>query len=175
MAVASRVTYIDYEGPAHPTLRRLTAALPLLRRFCDRFEADSTDRRNPRTHDYMVALVAETHGTEPAAHIRTIASVDDLDPRELESADHVVLLWRDGNGSGWKAVEKYVLGHTRRGASVTVLNGRRREFALTPGVWRGYLVRRFLEKTFLPEAALFVLFWIVTPWLALWDLVRARR
>ena len=172
-----RTLYVDCDCPAFPMLQRLVSILPVSspRRLLDKMSADSRARRNPRASDYMVRLVHDAHGQESAAAIESIRSPRDLDIDKLRHADRIVLLWRDGNGTGWLPVERRVFRHKRHGSAVLVLNGRRREFDLRPNVWRSFLLRRAIEKSLVPEAMMCLLFCMTTPWLAIADAVRGRR
>jgi len=65
--------------------------------------------------------------------------------------DAVILLYPDGNGSGWSSLERR-LG--RLGRPIVVLNGRRRLFLLDAPTRRSLLMRRCLERSWLLESAL---------------------
>jgi len=89
----------------------------------------------------------------------------------LDKFEQIILLWPDGNGMGWSSIERKVIRAKNATARVYVLNGRRRLFELQRRIWRGYKVRRFLEKSFLLESGVLVVFLLTAPILALWDLV----
>ena len=55
-------------------------------------------------------------------------------------------------------------------ASVHVLNGRGRLFETNGSALTGYRLKRFLEKSFLVETAVLVMFLLSSPFMALWDL-----
>ena len=123
----------------------------------------------------MVDLVRQAHGPEYAARIQQITEADQLDGRMLRKLRAVVLLWRDGNGTGWFPIERRVFGEVNGDARLLVLNGRRRQFELTRSVWSAYLMRRAVGKSLIPET-LFTLFFVVTsPFLLTWDLLRGHR
>jgi hypothetical protein len=84
--------------------------------------------------------------------------------------DQIILLWPDGNGMGWYDIERQVFGDKKGSTPVYVLNGRKRLFELPRTLWRGYRFRRFLEKSFLLEIGVVVLFFVTAPALALWDM-----
>jgi hypothetical protein len=165
--------YIDYEGSSYPSLTRAIhrSGSAALQRLMRRVALDSASRRNPRTADYMSALADE--GADSSQIVR-IADTQALDVRQIAAAHDIVLLWRDGNGAGWSAIEQIVLRHKRPGCAVRVINGRRRAFELTHSVRRGFRLRRFLEKSLLPEAAASLAFVVVSPVLVVWDALRGR-
>jgi hypothetical protein len=88
----------------------------------------------------------------------------------LDTFEQIVLLWPDGNGMGWFRIERKVFRAKNATARVYVLNGRKRLFELQRRLWRGYRVRRFLEKSFLLESGVLVVFLLTAPVLALWDI-----
>ena len=90
------------------------------------------------------------------------------------SFDEIVLLWPDGNGTGWSRLERTILDEKRPSARVIVLNGRRRRFELDRTRWRRFRARRFVQKALVGELVFGLLFVVVTPWLWLADLVRGR-
>lgn len=170
--------YIDYVGPPYPVLSRAadSSVCPAsIKRGLNLVFRDSVIRRNPRTADYMSQRVAERYGADAAARIQPIAKGTDLDLEAVRRASHIVLLWRDGNGTGCHGIERILLAQRGPKTPVTVLNGRRRQFELTPRTRRAYLLRRGLAKSFLLEAIAFVIFWLITPALAGWDLIRKQR
>jgi hypothetical protein len=167
------VLYIDYSGPSHAILQWLAgrSGSPNLFKLVERIRVDSASRRNPRTAQYMAALI---EGRGNAGTVVRVTDAQTLDPRQLGAARTIVLLWRDGNGCGWSRVERIVFRHKRPECPVLVLNGRRREFVLTPSIRRTYLLRRFVEKTLLPEMAAFMAFVLLSPLLVAWDVLRGR-
>jgi hypothetical protein len=168
----SPVLFVNNEGPAYPRLERFRGP-SFLGKAITRLLYDSEFRRNPRTRAYMLQLVDATHGRDAG----TVADVDlqrELDVDAIRRARTIVLLWRDGNGCGWSRIERSIFRHKAGDAKVVVLNGRRREFDLDPALWRSYRVRRFLEKSLLPEMGMFLMFWIVAPVIAGWDAARGR-
>ena len=164
--------YIDYEGHPYPQLERLVSGSGSARltRFLNRLRLDSDSRRNPRTAEYMDRVSAHEH-RPPIVRIR---GSRDLDAAKVAAAREIVLLWRDANGCGWSAIERTVLRHKHRDCFVRVINGRRRQFELTPDVRRSFRVRRAIEKSLLPEACLAILFLAASPCLVGWDALRGR-
>jgi hypothetical protein len=167
--------YIDHDGLVYPVLDRFVrwTGSNRLRGALQRLVLDSMSRRNPRSADYMVKLISDRHVGAPPS-VMSVAEVGATEAARIAEARQVVLLWRDGIGAGWSHVERFVFRHTSSGASVRVLSGRRREFELTPSVRRSFLVRRFLEKSLLPEIVLTVLFVAASPFLVCWDMLRGR-
>jgi hypothetical protein len=168
------ILYLDYTGSPYPVLSRWSS-VPGLGTLLGRLTDDSVFRRHPRDARYMRELVGHAHGGQYLERVRQVSGPRDLDAKALSSLRAVVLLWRDGNGTGWLPIERHVLRHTSGNARVLVLNGRRRQFELTPAARRAYLLRRFLGKSFVVEAAFFVGFLITSPFLFAWDQVRGHR
>jgi hypothetical protein len=167
----SAVLYLDHTGPPYPNLSKLPGMGALVRRLTD----DSNFRRHPRDASYMSQLVKETHGDAYTSRIRQIADRDALAGLPLDNLSAIVLLWRDGNGTGWLPIERHVMRNKPARADVVVLNGRRRQFELTPAVWRAYRLRRFLGKSLIVEAGFFVAFVLTAPFLFAWDVARGYR
>jgi hypothetical protein len=167
--------YVDYAGGPYPLLERMVAGsrVTALRRFVQRLSLDSTSRRNPRTQEYMRELVAQRHSSDSSTWI-TVTPEGGLDTPRLAAARRIVLLWRDGNGTGWSPLERVVFDCKAPDASVIVLNGRRREFELSRADWRRHQLRRALEKSFIPEIALGFGLLVVSPVLIVWDAIRGR-
>jgi len=174
--VTTETLFIDYGGPAYPTVERLTRSLgvPSVSKIANKLVFDSDSRRNPRTAEYM-RDVAGSLGHEPGPRITHVTAASDLDRHAVEQASAIVLLWRDANGSGWGPIERVVLAHKSPQVPVKVINGRRRSFELTPMVRRGYLVRRLVEKSLFVEMLLFAGLAATTPFVFLWDAVAGPR
>jgi hypothetical protein len=117
-------------------------------------------RANPREPEYMRALFGERFPDG-----RIVERVD-----ELHGADRIVLLYPDANGIGFGALERK-LPET----DVVVLNGRRRQFALTARTRRALRLRRALELSYAGELLGLVALALATPVVAAWDLGRGRR
>ena len=166
--------YIDYDGGPYPFLERLAKRGTPVRRFVERLSLDSASRRNPRNQEYMRKLAAE----QPAADSSSWLTVHDpgaLDRQRLASARRIVLLWRDANGTGWTRIERAIFERKAPDARVMVLNGRRRQFELTPADWRGHKFRRAVEKSLIPEAALAATLVAVGTALVGWDVIRGKN
>lgn len=170
----AEVLYLDYAGPPYPSLSRL-AAVPVVGALLKRLTSDSIFRRHPRDAEYMRNLVTHAHGAQYVQRVQQVTNPHDLDRHALKALCAVVLLWRDGNGTGWLPIELHVLRYRAEGARVLVLNGRRRQFELTPSAWAAYLLRRFLGKSLAAEALFVVAFVIATPFLFVWDRAQGRR
>ena len=78
-------------------------------------------------------------------------------------------------GLGFGALERQVLRRRRKSGGVRIMNGRKRDFLLTPRVRRGLLFRRILERTMAGEALFALVFIVATPLMLSFDLVRGRR
>ena len=125
-------------------------------------------RRSP---EYMRALAVERAGPD-------VAFVDVADisrPGLLDGTERIFLLWDDAIGAGWGVADLKVMMKAAPSASVTVLNGRRRSFQLTPQALAGTWARRFVEATFLGELLFTIAFVVVSPFIVGLDLVRGRR
>jgi hypothetical protein len=170
----AEILYLDYTGSPYPFLSRWSR-VPGVGAFVSRLTDDSIFRRHPRDAAYMRDLVRHAHGEEYAGRIRQINGADAIDEGMLRSLRAIVLLWRDGNGTGWSPIERRVFRNVSGSARVLVLNGRRRQFELTPRARRAYLVRRALGKSFVVEAAFLVGFLVTSPFLLLWDQARGHR
>lgn len=99
----------------------------------------------------------------------------DLRRDQVRAATEIVLLWPDGNGYGWLVTECKVLAWKAHGARLLVLNGRRRFFALTPGRWLAYGLRRLAERFWMGELVFSLCFVVISPPLVVWDWVRGHR
>jgi len=129
-------------------------------------------KANPRDEDYMKALFSERYPQGTFVD----ADRDAAWPRRLEAADTVVLLYPDSIGIDFAKIESAVLRGRRSGAvEVRVLNGRRRDFALSGRVRRELRWRRLAERAMLGEALMIVGFVVVTPFFVAADLLRGRR
>ena len=125
-------------------------------------------KANPRDARYMRELFTERH---PDGEI-----VSPGEPGWAEAvarADEVVILYPDSTGLGFGAFERQIGRLTS--APVTVLNGRRREFALDRPTRRTLRLRRALERTMLGEIVLLPLLALVTPPLVALDRIRGHR
>ena len=170
----TRLFVVRREEP-YPRLTRWVALsrLPFLERLANSVARDSTARRNPRDRAYMEKLAAEVFpdfSLEQTVHVN-----EDTAPTiDWAAADEIVLLWPDGNGTGWSGVERVIFARKRASGRVVVLSGPRRRFSLDPAARNAFRWRRFLEKTLAAEIAFLVAFVVLTPWLLLSDLVRRR-
>jgi hypothetical protein len=82
-------------------------------------------------------------------------ALDEKTMSELQSRgyDAVILLYPDGNGMGWRPLERRL---SRVGAPTVVLNGRRRLFLLDAATRRSLLMRRCVERSWVLESAAIV-------------------
>lgn len=127
-------------------------------------------KANPRSADYMKALLAERY---PHARFLSIGS-DVLPPDALGNVSKVVLLYPDAIGLGFMPVEHAVARQASQ-AAVEVLNGRRRQFAFDGASRRALRFRRFLEWTMLVECFTGIVILLATPFLIVVDFVRGRK
>ena len=112
----------------------------------------------------------------PDATTEDVVRVDDTAASvDWTAPDEIVLVWPDGNGTGWSDLERVVFARKRASTVVRVLNGRRRCFVYDAVQRRAFRRRRLLEKTLAGELAFALVFVTLTPWLWLFDLVRGRR
>lgn len=141
-----------------------------VRRITTRLRRSRFSKANPRDAEYMRTLCAETWGeaeiTDPAS-----ASTPDL----IRRADVIVLLYPDTIGQGFAGVERDVQRLKNEAAEMRALNGRRRDFRLSPAVLRGLRLRRWLERTMLTECLFTAAFLLITPILLVIDYATGRR
>lgn len=127
-------------------------------------------KSNPRDLGYMQRLFEEHH---PGATLIDATKVAKWSV-SLEGADRVVLLYPDPIGLGFGPVESEVRS-TAPKATIEVLNGRRRNFALDAEASSALRWRRFLSYTMLPEFAMTAAFLLWTPVLLAVDVIRGKR
>lgn len=123
-----------------------------------------------RDREYMLALF---NSHFPNCRLVTMAA-EKIPVQEIESVDNVVLLFPDSIGLDFGIIERSI-GSRWPAKRMFALNGRRRFFRLDAAMRRRIAVRRFLEKSRIPEAGLLVVFMVATPFLALFDVARGRR
>jgi hypothetical protein len=162
--------FIFHRGKAYPVLERLVKNWPphALGSIISRINSFHQGRMNPRSFQYMKELVASRFGRIGTAYVSDFSIFP-----QLGEFEQIILLWPDGNGMGWFNIERQILNV--KNTSVFVLNGRKRLFELRRTLWRKYRVRRFLEKSFLLEIGILILFLITAPVLSLWDLLSDKR
>lgn len=126
-------------------------------------------KANPRSSDYMRALLAERY---PDAKILDVG-FGSLALAALESASKIVLLYPDAIGLGYSWIERDI---ARRAPHVVleVLNGRRRQFTFDHKTKWALQFRRVLEWTMFVECTVSVIIIIVTPFLLVADFVRGK-
>lgn len=127
-------------------------------------------KANPRSSDYMRALQLEHF---PDAELVDTSEHPDWINR-LSRADLIVLLYPDSIGLRFGSVERAVLTHKSKCATVVAVNGRRRTFRLNGATRLGLRLRRLLEWSMLPELLLLPVFIVVTPLLWAFDAARGR-
>jgi len=160
--------FIFHRGDAYAGIERFMTKWPYHapRSIISRLNAFHHARTNPRSFEYMKEVISTRLRSSGSAPVNDLSV---LPP--LEKFEQIILLWPDGNGMGWSSIERKVIRAKNATARVYVLNGRRRLFELQRRIWRGYKVRRFLEKSFLLESGVLVVFLVTAPILALWDFV----
>lgn len=142
----------------------------LRHRVASRFRKSIFSRANPRSAEYMRALCEEQWA---GAQIISADSATAQD--SIRRADVIVILYPDAIGQGFASVESDVVRLKHNKAEIRVLNGRRRDFPLSPVTLRGLRLRRFLERIMLGEWLFLVLFLLTTPVLLLIDWATGRR
>lgn len=125
-------------------------------------------RSNPRSPEYMRAVLAERH---PEAELVRSGEAGWED--RVRGADRVVLLYPDSIGVGFGELERRLGGFGA--APDTALNGRRRELGLDASTRRSLRIRRFLERTMAVEIAGLAVIAVATPLLLVADFLRGRR
>jgi len=128
-------------------------------------------KANPRDADYMRELFVERYAEGTLVDVNREARWGEAVAR----ADTVVLLYPDATGLGFRPLERQVLRAKKNWAAVRALNGRRRDFLLTPSSLAALRLRRTLERTMLAELLFLPVFLCVTPLLLVADLLRGRR
>jgi len=166
--------FIFHRGDAYPGIDRLLARWPhsAVRSVIARLNRFHDGRANPRSLAYMKETINSRIGSLGVEQMNDLSILPRIDFSEI---DQIVLLWPDANGMGWFNIERQVFRAKKAGTHVYVLNGRRRLFELPRSLWREYRVRRFLEKSFILEIGVIVLFFITAPVLTLWDMVFEPR
>jgi hypothetical protein len=129
------------------------------------------NKANPRSEAYMQALFAERWPEGEFVN----AKADPAWAQRLPAADTVVLLFPDAIGIGFAALEAEVRKRRKVWATVRALNGRRRDFVLSRSVRRQLAFRRLLERSMATEVLATFCFFIATPFLLGYDLVRGHR
>jgi hypothetical protein len=157
------VAYFPAELPPGLTGGPFRKPVELLRRA-------SRYKRNPRDASYMRQLLEETYGRGVG-----VVEAPSIDRATLYQANHVVLLWPDGNGFGWAGVERRVRDAIDPSCKVFVLNGRRRHFELTAATHASYLARRLLERFWVGEIAFTLVFVVLSPFFVASDFLRGHR
>lgn len=128
-------------------------------------------KANPRNEEYMKSLFLEKH---PDGAFVNVDSESGWETR-LESSDAVILLYPDATGLGFRPIENTVMKKVKSRNAVSVLNGRRREFAFDGVAIRQLMLRRFIERAMLGEIAAAIIFIALTPFYAAADFIRGRR
>ena len=127
-------------------------------------------KSNPRSASAMEQLF---HETWPDGRFVNVSKTKGW-RREAADCETVVLLYPDAIGLGFGAIERQVLRNRRGRHRARVLNGRKRDFLLTPPVRRGLRLRRMLERTMAGELLFVLVFLVATPLMLSLDLVRGR-
>ena len=128
-------------------------------------------KSNPRSASAMEHLFRETW---PNGRFVNVSKTKGW-RREAADCETIVLLYPDAIGLGFGAIERQVLRNHARNGRARVLNGRKRDFLLTPTVRRGLRLRRMLERTMAGELLFGLVFLVATPLMLSFDLVRGRR
>ena len=128
-------------------------------------------KSNPRSASAMKQLF---HETWPDGRFVDVSKNKGW-RREAADCETVVLLYPDAIGLGFGAIERQVLRNRARNNRARVLNGRKRDFLLTPSARRGLRLRRMLERTMAGELLFGFVFLVATPLMLSFDLVRGRR
>jgi hypothetical protein len=128
-------------------------------------------KANPRSADYMASRFAERY---PEGKLVRIDAARHVVPH-LGAQDAVVILYPDAIGLGFGRLERGVGRAITGTTTMRVLNGRRREFELTPTARRRLRVRRAMERTMFLEVAVTPLVVLAGVGAMAFDLVRDRR
>jgi hypothetical protein len=163
ISISDHTIFIQYSGPVYPGLAKVIGSR---NRLIAALTTHIAHNGRCRTLEYMSALAAE-HG---AREVRLVTCTSELPP--MKRGAEVVLLWADANGIGCSPLERAL---KRSGVHISVLNGRRQFFELTPGRRRAMQCRRVMEKFLLVEVLFTILFFVITPALVVWDAIHGRR
>ena len=128
-------------------------------------------KSNPRSADYMQALLRERH--PDATWVDARSGTEWQAP--VARADRIVLLYPDAIGLGFGGLEREVAFRRRTWATIEALNGRRRQFRLNGATRLGLRLRRAIEWSMLGEFLFLPIFAVVTPVLMAVDALRGRR
>jgi len=156
--------FVYHKSEAYPGARLLPSRW--LRLLFTKLGGFHEYRGSVRPLSYMKELVH--------SRIGKIDSVDTMEMPLLSQVDvfqfrQIVLLWPDANGMGWFNIERQIFKRKQADTPVYVLNGRRRLFELPRKQWGAFRIKRFIEKTFLLEIGVLLLFIVTAPILAVWD------
>ena len=165
----------------HPTHRRTMPCLAVLPIVPQPIEARANNiiaRLNWARHSkqgHRSELYMRSVAQEYGQGTWDVVTDDDLalDAR-VRDADQVVLLWTDAIGFGTEQVERRVLAARKGSGDVLVVNGRRRQFVLTPERLRAMRTRRLLERYWVGETVLTAALLISAVPLMVFDLLRRR-
>jgi hypothetical protein len=157
--------------PPYPLLEGLAGTIhPYFRQIVHKVGGYLEYRRFPRSQQDMCIRFEQYFPNEADVQkTELVTSKDGLSKVQWNHFTRVVLLWPDANGIGWTPIERKVFNNRSRDCRVDVLNGRGRLFELKWHLWRSFQVKRFLEKSFIPEILMVVGFLITSPVMALWD------
>lgn len=156
--------FIYHKSEAYPGAKLIP--IRLLRLLFTKLSGFHEYRGSPRPLPYMKDLIYNRIGNIDSACLMETSIVSQIDVSKFKQ---IVLLWPDANGMGWFNIERQIFKRKQADTQVYVLNGRRRLFELPRKQWRSFRVKRFLEKTFLLEVGVLLLFIVTAPILALWD------
>jgi hypothetical protein len=152
---------VYHKGKAYPGARWIPNRF--IRTLFEKLGGYHEYRGNPRSLEYMKGLVDQYLGKVD------LVPTHDLSMLSCPTVEQIVLLWPDANGMGWSDIEQRVFKLKKSSGEVYVLNGRKRLFGLSKSQWRAIRLKRFLEKSFVLEMGVLLLFVITAPLLALWD------
>lgn len=172
-----RTLFVFHAGTAYPRLERwaLGHSRSVLSQPILKLAKILEYRRTPRSQGYMERLAQRAFPDFDRRQLVVVGDDRQLGALDWTALQRVVLLWPDANGTGWSGIVRQVFRRKRPHTGVIVLNGRQRLFMLNRLEWRSFTWRRALEQTLALELAFVLAFVLITPWLMLWDLLRARR
>ncbi|MDQ6734352.1 MAG: hypothetical protein M3Z35_09615 [Nitrospirota bacterium] len=156
--------FIYYKSTAYPGAKLIP--IPSLRLLFTKLSGFHEYRGSPRSLPYMKELIHNRIGKIDSSGMTETSIVSQVDVSKFKQ---IILLWPDANGMGWFDIERQIFKRKHANTLIYVLNGRRRLFELPRKQWRAFRLKRFLEKTFLLEIGVLLLFIVTAPILALWD------
>lgn len=156
--------FIYHKSTAYPGAKLIP--IPSLQLLFTKLSGFHEYRGSLRPLSYMKELIHSRIEKIDSSDMTEMSIISQVDVSKFKQ---IILLWPDANGMGWFNIERQAFKRKHSNTPIYVLNGRRRLFELSRRQWRVFRLKRFLEKTFLLEFGVLLLFLVTAPILALWD------